>query len=256
MATKTVVGYTTYWAPRCVAVFAGVWALNKLLRFSQKKVLPAVFPSVMQKFMIYYNQKMDGFKRQLFFDLPDFKQKYCGGQLTVLEVGVGTGANFKYYPEGTSLIALEPNKNFNTYLESNAKEFPNVKVEKFVVAFGENMKDIPDESVDVVVCTLVLCSVRSVDRVIKEIRRVLKPGGKFYYMEHVHDWTDKSWTQTIQRIINPVWTIFTDGCSVMKTTWKNIDEGGFSKVEYKTFMAPLSRVAFMVSPHVMGYAVK
>ncbi|XP_070553047.1 thiol S-methyltransferase TMT1A-like [Ptychodera flava] len=117
------------------------------------------------------------------------------------------------------------------------------------------MKTISDDSVDVVVVTLVLCSVRNVSAVMGEIRRILKPGGRFYYLEHVYSDQRNSWVQLAQRFLNPVWVLVC-GCSLTRATWKDIDSGGFTRVNYKKFSAPISGGGALMSPHVMGYAVK
>ena len=95
-------------------------------------------------------------------------------RITILEVGAGGGANFKYYPKNVNVMCLDPNPEFEQYLKSNAENHPHVNVVESVLGVVEDMSAIPSGSVDAVVCTLVLCSVGNVDGALKEIRRVLR----------------------------------------------------------------------------------
>ena len=103
------------------------------------------------------------------------KQSVNVGDGDILEIGAGTGANFEFLPEGSSIVALEPNPHMEPYLVENAKKFPNLHLKEIVPGFAENMQGVPDESVAAVVCTLTLCSVDDMEATLSEIRRVLKP---------------------------------------------------------------------------------
>lgn len=99
-----------------------------------------------------------------------------GCRLNILEVGIGSGINVAHFPPDSCLSCIEPNFENRVYVEQNIKnKAPGIKLEKFVVGFAEDMPDFKDNTFDVVVCTFVLCSVRSQERALKEIRRVLKP---------------------------------------------------------------------------------
>ena len=100
----------------------------------------------------------------------------------VLEIGVGTGVNAKYYRKGINFIGLEPNPSMYKYLRKNTRA-NGLKV-KIVTGFAEKIP-LANNCVDTVVSTHVLCSVNNVDRVLSEIKRVLKHGGKFIFIEHV-----------------------------------------------------------------------
>lgn len=93
----------------------------------------------------------------------------------ILEIGAGTGANFEFLPEGSSVVALEPNPHMESYLVENAEKFPKVHLKEIVPGFAEKMEGIADESVVAVVCTLTLCSVDDMEAALSEIKRVLKP---------------------------------------------------------------------------------
>lgn len=119
----------------------------------------------------YYHPKIYCF----FNNLNTFSFQ-LGCRLNILEVGIGSGINVAHFPPDSCLSCIEPNFENRVYVEQNIKnKAPGIKLEKFVVGFAEDMPDFKDNTFDVVVCTFVLCSVRSQERALKEIRRVLKP---------------------------------------------------------------------------------
>ncbi|XP_048474946.1 putative methyltransferase-like protein 7A isoform X2 [Rhincodon typus] len=131
-----------------------------------------MFPYLMRRMTTVINEKMDKVKKELFGRLPDFASS---SGLTILEVGCGTGANFQYYPWDCKVICTDPNPNFEHLLKSSGAKNKHLKLERFVVASGEDLSQVESGSVDAVVCTLVLCTAQNVDAVLKEIKRVLKP---------------------------------------------------------------------------------
>ena len=94
---------------------------------------------------------------------------------------------------------------------------------------------------DCVLSTLVLCSVQNQIDVLKEIKRVLKPGGYFYFMEHVYA-KDGSYMSFFQRLLNPLNGAILDGCNVIRTTLPNILDAGFQEVVYERFDAKLQYI--------------
>jgi ubiquinone/menaquinone biosynthesis C-methylase UbiE len=101
---------------------------------------------------------------------------------SVMEIGPGTGANLAYMPEGCRWIGIEPNQYMHEQLRSKASEH---RIEAdFAVASAEGIA-VDDASVDCVISTLVMCSVSSQSQVLAEVKRVLKPNGRFYFIEHV-----------------------------------------------------------------------
>ncbi|XP_070553049.1 thiol S-methyltransferase TMT1A-like [Ptychodera flava] len=244
-----------FWAPRLGAALIGTWLFFRiLLAFYESLVFPIVFPAFMRRFTEMYNKNLDKVKGELFWDMPYIK-KCFEGQLTILELGAGTGANFSYYPEGCSVIPVEPMGEFEGYLKSCAKQYPGLTVNKVVKTAGEDLSSIPDESVHAVVATLVLCRVSDVEKVVEEIKRVLKPKGKFYFIENIAGHRD-SWTRAIQRFVCPVWSRLFGGCQLTMDTWKYINKAGFYKVEYQKISAPLPSYCHLLRPHVVGFAVK
>ena len=92
-----------------------------------------------------------------------------------------TGANFEFYPDNTRLSVVEINNQFREAFDKNLSNYPNIHLENFTIGMAENMSDIKDGSIDVVVSTMVLCSVRSIEQTLKEIQRVLKPVSKIIF---------------------------------------------------------------------------
>ncbi|XP_042307158.1 methyltransferase-like protein 7A isoform X2 [Sceloporus undulatus] len=185
--------------------FLGIW----------DPICKKAFPYFMVYFSVHYNSKMSAKKKELFNNLSDFASP--SGVLTILEIGTGTGTNFQFYPRGCKVICTDPNPNFKKFLDKNLSENPQVKLERCIVTGAEDLHQIPDASVDVVVCTLVLCSVTSIEGVLREVLRVLRPGGAFYFMEHVAG-PPSSWSLFWQQIYDPPWKVVFDGCHLTRET--------------------------------------
>nr|XP_035952260.1 methyltransferase-like protein 7A [Halichoerus grypus] len=149
--------------PMFLLNFLGLW----------NQICKKWFPYFMLRCSVMYNQQMASKKRELFSNLQDFVGP--SGKLSLLEIGCGTGANFKFYPPGCSMTCSDPSPNFEKFLIKSVAENRHLQFERFVVAAGENMPQVADGSMDVVVCTLVLCSVESQERILQEVRRVLRP---------------------------------------------------------------------------------
>ncbi|XP_074530601.1 thiol S-methyltransferase TMT1A-like [Halichoeres trimaculatus] len=209
-----------------------------------------LFPVCQCRLSRMYNKKMGDKKTELFSVLSEFKKP--GKQLTLLEIGCGSGTNFEYYPAGCKVICTDPNPNFQKYLKSSMSENDQLIYERFVVASGEDMGAIEDESVDIVVCTLVLCSVKDISQTLREVLRILRPGGAFFFLEHVVA-DPSTWTHFIQHVLQPAWYYFGDGCVATRETWKYVESAGFSDLKLRHIAAPLVSI---IKPHILGYAIK
>lgn len=177
--------------------------------------------------------------------LGDEKKRLLGkAKGIVLEIGIGTGINLKYYKKGINLIGLEPNPSMYKYLRENAKD--NEQKVKIVNGFAEKIP-LDDNSVDVVVSTHVLCSVKDVKKVLSEIKRVLKPTGEFIFIEHVA--SNNKLFRLFQNLVNPIWAFFIDGCQAnrdleesIRSTFEN------TRVKRKYIKAPTR----IIAPHIFG----
>lgn len=193
-------------------------------------------------------------KADLFSPLT-LDQKQQNDDMIILEIGAGAGANFQFFPNNVKVIALEPNPHCIKYLQQNVKESTHVNLWKVINSKAEDMQEeVGDNSVDVVVCSYVLCSIDDLNGALKEIRRVLKPNGRFYFLEHVRDQNYNSWTHISQRLMYPILKYFAD-CNPNKCTWSFIDRAGFKELNYKQVMGPKSFPPFL-RPHIYGYATK
>lgn len=159
------------WAWPVIITFVVV-ATWRLAKPCIHMALRAIFAISMYFFTILYNRMLGAKKAELFETMKKHLEEIDGD---VLEIGAGTGANFAFYPRDCSIIALDPNRYMNFYLVHSKKYYPHVNLKKYIVGSAEDMKEIENESVSAVVSTLVLCSVESVEQVLKEIIRVLKP---------------------------------------------------------------------------------
>jgi len=171
--------------------------------------------------------------------------KLCG---TVLELGPGTGVNLKFYSPNVKWIGVEPNPFMQDYLRKEAARLGREIDLRTLVA---ERLDVADATADAVVATLVMCSVTDPSLVLAEVQRVLKPGGKFVYIEHVAA-NQGSRLRWWQNLLTPLWKHVGDGCHPNRETWKTIEAAGFSKVDIEHFRLPLGPVG----PQIAGVAVK
>src|SRR5689334_17459825 len=167
----------------------------------------------------------------------------------VLEIGSGAGANLHYFPNtGIRWIGVDPNPFMKTHLVKEAHRL-GLKIE-LRDGIAETLP-AADESVDFVISTLVLCSVVDQKRALEEVARVLKPGGKFLFIEHVAA-RRGSWVRGMQRLVKPLWRRLGDGCHPNRETRAALESIGFASIEIQEFEAPLP----VVGPHIAGTAVK
>ena len=177
-------------------------------------------------------------KRELFSSLPD----------TVVEIGPGPGTNLRYYRPGTRLIAIEPAARVHARLRREAQR---CGIELDLHPAGAERLELEDASVDAVVSTLVLCSVDDPREVLGEVRRVLRPGGRFFFIEHVAA-DPGSRLHSVHGWLRRPWALALDGCEIRRNTGAIIRAAGFSEVEEDRFL--VSRSWLPVSPHVIGVA--
>jgi ubiquinone/menaquinone biosynthesis C-methylase UbiE len=169
----------------------------------------------------------------------------------VLEIGAGTGANFDYLPRGTHLYAVEPNLRMHAGLRRRAAA---AGISLTVLSTGAEAIPLPDESVDEVICSLVLCTVRDPEQVLAEVRRVLRPGGKLRFAEHVAAEPD-SFRYRVQRALRRPWGYVFEGCNPARNTPETVAAAGFQTVQIERRKLRHS-VFFPVNTAAWGIAVK
>jgi ubiquinone/menaquinone biosynthesis C-methylase UbiE len=138
---------------------------------------------------------------------------------SVLEIGAGTGATLGLYPKAvTRLVMCEPDPHMRRKLQAKAGK---VEVASF------SIEELPYENeFDAVVCSLVLCSVKDQKAALARIRRVLKPGGRLVFLEHVAA-EGKPNRLKWQGRIEPVWKHLMGNCHLTRRTEAEIQAAGF-----------------------------
>jgi ubiquinone/menaquinone biosynthesis C-methylase UbiE len=141
----------------------------------------------------------------------------------VLEIGGGTGANLPFYGDGVeTLTVTEPEELMRRQLERKVQE--RASDARVVDAPAERLP-FEDDSFDVAVATLVLCTVEDQERALAEVRRVLRPGGRLLFMEHVR--ADTPRLARWQDRLNGVQKRFACGCNCNRATVDAIRRAGF-----------------------------
>jgi SAM-dependent methyltransferase len=166
----------------------------------------------------------------------------------VLEVGAGNGLNFPHYPATvTQVLAVEPEPYLRRRARTAAGQAP---APIRVVAGTAEALPAEDATFDTAVASLVLCTVADLDRALAEIRRVLRPGGRLRFFEHVRADVPRlaHWQDRLQR----PWGWLAGGCHPNRDTVAAITAAGLRVVELDRFdlqaMPPPAR------PHVLGVA--
>ncbi|KFV81238.1 Methyltransferase-like 7A, partial [Struthio camelus australis] len=209
------------------------------------------FPFILEKIAAVYNRKTKRQKQELFRNLPEFTSP--SGELKLLEIGTGCGSNFQFYPPGCKVTCTDIDLHFQKGLSQSMSQNQHLHYERFLVAAGEDLSQVPSGSVDAVVCTLVLCSVRDINSTLKEVLRVLRPGGAFYFLEHVAA-DHSSWNYFWQQILYPTWKLVFAGCCLTREIWKNLEQANFSELKLQHISVPLPWMPN--KSHIIGYAVK
>lgn len=157
-------------------------------------------------------------KDGIFSDLPD----------TIVEIGPGVGANFRYYDPGTRVIAFEPNRAMHQRLRNNAERHG---IELELHSERAEGTGLPEASYEAVVSTMVLCTVGDPAGVVTEAWRVLEEGGRLIFVEHVR--ATGRFLRAIQRLIARPWETVFEGCRLDRDTLETISSSGFRRVKAK-----------------------
>ncbi|RDH82498.1 MAG: hypothetical protein DIZ80_09435 [endosymbiont of Galathealinum brachiosum] len=171
----------------------------------------------------FYDSSMKKIEEQSFSKWR--RELLSGIKGDVLEIGSGTGINLSHYPGSiSSLVLTEPDAHMHKLLK------------KAVIDSGRNdiktndssasQLNFQDGEFDAVVSTLVLCSVESPEQALKEIKRVLKPDGKLYFLEHVVA-SDAPGLIKWQRFFQPFWKSMCGNCHLTRDTEAEINNVGF-----------------------------
>lgn len=171
---------------------------------------------------------------------------------TVVEVGAGTGANLPHYPPTVErLVVTEPEPGMLAQLRERLDQVaPGIDV----TARRASASSLPlgDGEADAVVCTLVLCTVPDPGAVLAEVRRILRPGGRLVFLEHVAA-EDRPERLRRQELFDHVWHLFAGGCRLTRRTEAAIGAAGFTVTDIIRESA--RKAPTVIRPMIRGTAV-
>lgn len=168
----------------------------------------------------------------------------------VLEIGAGTGLNFRHYPDGVHVVATEPDPYMLARARKRAAEVSkNIELQQV----GAEALPFGDATFDYVIDTLVLCSVRDPRKALAQVKRVLKPGGELRMYEHVRYRNPVG--AFAQDVVNPFWQWFGAGCHPNRDTGRFLRESGLEVVSMRVRKEspPIPPMIF-TRPHLQAVA--
>jgi len=172
---------------------------------------------------------------------------------SVIEVGAGNGLNFGHYPpQVTRVVAVEPNPHLLRAAREAAARAP-VPVE--VVDAVADRLPAAGASFDAAVTSLVLCSVPDPQAALRELYRVIRPGGELCFLEHVRASTPG--LRRVQRGLDAtIWPALAGGCHVGRDTAAEIEKAGFTIDRLDRLRFPATCAVTPSSPHILGRAIR
>ncbi|HKP90408.1 MAG TPA: class I SAM-dependent methyltransferase [Thermoleophilaceae bacterium] len=176
------------------------------------------------------------------------REMLAGASGSVVEIGAGTGVNLQHYPRSVErLVCTEPEEPMAKQLRRKAAD-SDLSVE--IVEAPAEALPFEDDSFDTAVATLVLCTVTDPVRALSEIDRVLRPGGRFIFVEHVRSedpglarWQDR---------LHPLWVRFGHGCNCNRPTLQTIEASPLDVQSHRDGRIP--KAPPIVRPLVTGVA--
>uniref|UniRef100_A0A8C2N6J2 Methyltransferase type 11 domain-containing protein n=1 Tax=Capra hircus TaxID=9925 RepID=A0A8C2N6J2_CAPHI len=198
------------------------------------------FPYFLARFTVMYNKQMASKKQELFSNLWEFTGP--SGKLSLLELGCGTRANFKFYPSRCQVTCK--------FLIKSIAQNPHLQFECFIVAAGENMQQVATGSMDVVVCTLMLCLVKNQEQILQEVCRVLSSN-------HHHQGQSSQYHHV--RLFETPWIVACQASLSFTISWglfKLMSIERYQKVSIHLFHMRVAAQGFVVGNHyVVHYNV-
>ncbi len=153
---------------------------------------------------------------------------------TVLEIGFGSGLNLPHYPEGVEqVLAVDPAMLGRSLAAARLAQVP---FDVDFVGLDGQAVDLPDDSVDNALCTWTLCTIPDADRALREVKRVLKPGGSLRFVEHGRH--PEVGTARWQDWLNPMQKAFAGGCNLNRPIDELVRGAGFTVDDLETFGMP------------------
>jgi ubiquinone/menaquinone biosynthesis C-methylase UbiE len=151
----------------------------------------------------------------------------------VLEIGFGSGLNVPHYPPGVTQVRAVDPATLGRKLAAKRVAASGVSVQ--YVDLDAQALSLASDSIDHVLTTWTLCSIPDVDRALGEIRRVLRPGGMFHFVEHgrspnrkVADWQDR---------LTPIQRRLAGGCHLNRPIDRLVRNSGLDLVQLENYYA-------------------
>jgi len=151
----------------------------------------------------------------------------------ILDVGVGTGVNFQFYHPEASVVAVEPSAPMIKKALPKIPATANIEILNYGINDSDLENKIQENSLDAVICTLVLCTIPQPELALQNFKRWLKPGGKLVILEHIR--SKKHYHGKMQDWANPIWKAVGEGCNLNRNTDELIKELGFKVQEESYF---------------------
>jgi ubiquinone/menaquinone biosynthesis C-methylase UbiE len=153
--------------------------------------------SIQDKTAPRYDGQMNFFDRVLFTDGREWACSQATGE--VLEIAVGTGRNLEHYPTGTKLTGIELSEQMLSIARRRAAE---LEIDADLRQGDAQALDFPEQSFDAVILTLALCTIPDDRAAVREAYRVLRPGGRLVFFEHVR--SPRLPVRAVQRLLEPL----------------------------------------------------
>jgi SAM-dependent methyltransferase len=184
---------------------SGLWIFSKV---GGKCVSARLISFVLDQVMSRIDKRFSRIRKELL-------KSVCGN---VLDFGSGTGIYLEYLtkPTVTSVHIMEPNLHQHRHIKKRISALPNLPnalmlTSSFIESFADS------QVFDWVILGNVFCEIPHPAATFIEIDRVLKPGGRVYFSEHIA-YPRNTWLRTLQNVINPYWSVVTDGCNCNRDT--------------------------------------
>ncbi|GAB2820208.1 class I SAM-dependent methyltransferase [Actinoallomurus bryophytorum] len=166
----------------------------------------------------------------------------------VIEIGAGNGLNLRHYPPAvTEVLAVEPEDRLRAMARRTAES---ARVPVTVVAGHAGALPAGDRTFDAAVFSLVLCSVPDPADALAEARRVLRPGGRLFFFEHVR--SERPVLARLEDLVSPLWSRAAGGCHLNRDLATAIRTAGFRITQIERF--DHRPVRFGPAAHILGTA--
>ena len=161
------------------------------------------------------------------------KELLSGLKGEILEIGAGTGVNFQFYANDAHVLAIEPSSYMLRQAKEKMKDRKNIRFVQASVEQCYEDKMVQENSLDAIVCTLVLCTIPDPQKALSYFYQWLKPDGILIIMEHIrsHD----PWKGKVQDFLTPAWKVIGEGCHLNRKTDQFIRQAGFRTQEADYF---------------------